>query len=116
MLTRDNVVYLLQCMCVCVVSPTPFLFHQLQSVQYNLQLLKAMLEVNAVEGVVDEETYSHVIRMWVKDLRDRNGSGSQQPLEVSQLSDSEVRGEVLHPTPGCPLLGWEGWESRALGQ
>ncbi len=50
-----------------------------------------MLEVKAVDGMVDLETYCHVIRMWVKDVRDRSGSeGSPQPLEVSQLSDSEV--------------------------
>ena len=50
-----------------------------------------MLEMNAVDGMVDEATYSHVIRKWVKDVRNRSGRESlPQPLEVSQLSDSEV--------------------------
>ena len=40
------------------------------------------------------ETYSRVIRLWVKDIRDRS---SQQSLEVSLISsDSEVRGPILH--------------------
>lgn len=47
-----------------------------------------------MDGLVDQETYSCVIRMWVKDVRDRSDSeGSPQPLEVSQLSESEVRKE-----------------------
>lgn len=74
---------------------------------YNLQLLKAMLEVwsyvchslmtssslqvSAVDGCVDQATYSHVIRLWVKDVRERSNQQATT-LEVSQLSDSEVRG------------------------
>jgi len=46
-----------------------------------------MLECNAVEGRVDEATYTHIIRMWVKDVRDRSERSS---LEVTALSDSEV--------------------------
>ena len=80
-------------------------------IQYNLQLLKAMLEEvythrptlshsespteqkSGGSGVVDLETYSHVIRLWVKDVRDR--SNQQPPLELSQLSsDSEVRVQI----------------------
>ena len=88
---------------------------QVQQVQYNLQLLRAMLEVSglsltlplllrdclpslalglqvsAVEGKVDQDTYSHVIRLWVKDVRDRSNQQAAPSLEVSQLSDSEVR-------------------------
>ena len=42
------------------------------------------------------DTYSRVIRLWVKDIRDRS---SQQSLEVSLISsDSEVRGSILHDT------------------
>lgn len=77
--------------------------------QYNLQLLKAMLEVcaawqllathtshlslqvSAMDGQVDQSTYSHVIRLWVKDVRDRSSQQATSSLEVSQLSDSEVR-------------------------
>ena len=63
---------------------------QVHTVQYNLHLLKAMLECNAVEGKVDEATYSHIIRMWVKDVRDRSERASPQSLEVTPLSDSDV--------------------------
>ena len=43
--------------------------------------------------LVDETTYSSVIRLWVKDVRDR--SNQQPSLEVSQLSsESEVRGHI----------------------
>ena len=77
--------------------------------QYNLQLLKAMLEevkykhihratsyisdpqVSSVDGHVDQATYSRVIRLWVKDVRDRCHQQATPSLEVSQLSsDSEV--------------------------
>ena len=36
---------------------------------------------------MDEATYTHIIRMWVKDVRDRSERSS---LEVTALSDSEV--------------------------
>ena len=62
----------------------------MQKLQYNLQLLQAMLECNAVEGQVDEATYTHIIRMWVKDVRDRSEQSSPVPLEVTAISDSEV--------------------------
>ena len=89
-------------------------------IQYNLQLLKAMLEEvythrptlshsespteqkSGGSGVVDLETYSHVIRLWVKDVRDR--SNQQPPLELSQLSsDSEVRVQI----PCSLSIHWE---------
>ena len=50
--------------------------------QYNLHLLKAMLECNSTaEGKVDQPTYSHIIRMWVKDVRDRSEkAAAPEPL------------------------------------
>ena len=51
-----------------------------------------MLECNAIEGQVDEATYTHIIRMWVKDVRDRSEQSSPVPLEVTAISDSEVEG------------------------
>lgn len=62
----------------------------LSKLQYNLHLLKAMLECNAIEDRVDQTTYSHIIKMWVKDVRGRCDKSPLHslPLEVSQLSDS----------------------------
>ena len=46
---------------------------------------------------VDQTTYSHVIRLWVKDVRDRSNQRATPSLEVSQLSsDSEVSWSVVH--------------------
>ena len=51
-----------------------------------------MLECNSdAAGCVDQATYSHIIRKWVKNIRDREDEGGS-PIEVSQLSDSEVGG------------------------
>lgn len=69
-----------------------------------------MLECNAVEGRVDEATYTHIIRMWVKDVRDRSERSS---LEVTALSDSEVSvcvcvlGDEIATESHCVhLLSW----------
>lgn len=60
-----------------------------RQLRYNLDLLKAMLECNSdAAGCVDQATYSHIIRKWVKNIRDREDEGGS-PIEVSQLSDSE---------------------------
>ena len=53
-------------------------------------------QVSGVGRRVDQATYSHVIRLWVKDVRDRSNQHATPSLEVSQLSsDSEVRGQVF---------------------
>ena len=60
-------------------------YMQLPTMQYNLHLLKAMLECNSTaEGKVDQPTYSHIIRMWVKDVRDRSekAAAPEPTLEV----------------------------------
>ena len=59
---------------------------QLSKLQYNLHLLKAMLECNAVDSQVDQTTYSHIIKMWVKDVRGRidKSPPHSPPLEVSE--------------------------------
>ena len=44
-----------------------------------------MLECNSTaEGKVDQPTYSHIIRMWVKDVRDRSekAAAPEPTLEV----------------------------------
>lgn len=47
-----------------------------------------MLDCNAVDGQVDQATYSHIIKMWVKDVRGRTTHSLSPPpspaLEVSQ--------------------------------
>ncbi len=47
-----------------------------------------MLDCNAVDGQVDQATYSHIIKMWVKDVRGRTTHSlsppPSPPLEVSQ--------------------------------
>ena len=64
---------------------------QLPTMQYNLHLLKAMLECNSTaEGKVDQPTYSHIIRMWVKDVRDRTekAAAPEPTLEVHRFTCS----------------------------
>lgn len=51
------------------------------------------LQKSGATGLVDLDTYSHVIRLWVKDVRDRSNQHSS--LEVSQISDSEVRVRLI---------------------
>jgi hypothetical protein len=80
-------------------------------VRYNLQLLKAMLEEKSgSSGLVDLATYSHVIRLWVKDVRDR--SNQQPSLEVSQISsDSEEEEDCVSTTTPRPQLSFAGDQS-----
>jgi hypothetical protein len=80
-------------------------------VRYNLQLLKAMLEeVSGDSGLVDQPTYSHVIRLWVKDIRDRT---SHAPgLEVVHLSsESEDDEDGVSMTTPRPQLSFEADQS-----
>ncbi len=46
-----------------------------------------MLECNSTDGKVDQTAYSHIIKMWVKDVRGRTET-NETDLEVSALSDS----------------------------
>lgn len=44
--------------------------------QYNLDLLKCMLNTHAVNGDINEVSYQYVIGKWVNDIRSRSGSPS----------------------------------------
>uniref|UniRef100_A0A1X7UDT0 EF-hand domain-containing protein n=1 Tax=Amphimedon queenslandica TaxID=400682 RepID=A0A1X7UDT0_AMPQE len=57
--------------------------------QYNLELLKCMLDNHSINGEINEKTYIHVIRHWVKDLRGRSESPCYKSPNVSGTSFKE---------------------------
>lgn len=65
---------------------------QIPAMQYDLHLLKAMLECNSTEdGKVEQQTFTHITKMWVRDIRNRNvKSAPSEPLEVSVRGDAST--------------------------
>lgn len=54
--------------------------------RYNLDLLREMLHCSTKDKTVDEDTYTHVIRKWVQQVRSRSSSA----LSLSEVPPQEV--------------------------